>query len=179
MLWSFVGFGLFYAPLSFAAAYGPGWLIAGTWQITIIAGSLLVPFFGQRIPYKGLAMSVLILAGVAIMQLHEAKMLGAAEVLYGIVPVVIGAFAYPLGNRKMMALTSGRIEAYQRVLGMTLASLPFWLVLAGFGVTTAECPAWVNWRSRCSSRSHRELSRPCCSFRLQIWSRAIRFSWPR
>lgn len=141
LLWSFVGFGLFYAPLSFAAAYGPGWLIAGTWQITIIAGSLLVPFFGQRIPYKGLAMSVLILAGVAIMQLHEAKMLGAAEVLYGIVPVVIGAFAYPLGNRKMMALTSGRIDAYQRVLGMTLASLPFWLVLAGFGVTTAGMPS--------------------------------------
>lgn len=26
-IWSTVGFGLFYAPLCFAAAFGPGWLI--------------------------------------------------------------------------------------------------------------------------------------------------------
>jgi drug/metabolite transporter (DMT)-like permease len=31
--WSFCGFVLFYAPLTFAAAYGPGWLVAGTWQL--------------------------------------------------------------------------------------------------------------------------------------------------
>lgn len=43
--WSFVGFVLFYAPITFAAAYGPGWLIAGTWQITIVAGVLLSPLF--------------------------------------------------------------------------------------------------------------------------------------
>lgn len=141
LLWSTVGFGLFYGPLSFAAAYGPGWLIAGTWQVTIIAGSLLVPLFGQKIPLKGLAMSMIILAGVALMQLHEAKQLGTTEVVYGILPVVIAAFAYPLGNRKMMALTSGRIDAYQRVLGMTLASLPCWLLLACFGAATAGMPS--------------------------------------
>lgn len=141
MLWSFVGFGLFYAPLCFAAAYGPGWLIAGTWQVTIIAGSLLVPLFGQKIPYKGLAMSILILAGVALMQMHEAKQLGTREVLFGIVPMLVAAFAYPLGNRKMMALTQGRIDAYERVLGMTLASLPFWLLLGGLGLAMEGPPS--------------------------------------
>ena len=45
LLWSFVGFVLFYAPLTFAAAFGPGWLVSGTWQFTIIAGVLLAPFF--------------------------------------------------------------------------------------------------------------------------------------
>lgn len=44
-LWSFVGFVLFYAPLTFAAAYGPGWLISGMWQFTIVAGVLLAPLF--------------------------------------------------------------------------------------------------------------------------------------
>nr|WP_235848589.1 multidrug resistance efflux transporter family protein [Litchfieldia alkalitelluris] len=44
-LWSIIGFGLFYGPITFAAASGPGWLVAGTWQFTIIAGSLLFPFF--------------------------------------------------------------------------------------------------------------------------------------
>ncbi|MER2114107.1 MAG: multidrug resistance efflux transporter family protein, partial [Solibacillus isronensis] len=29
LVWSFVGFVLFYAPLTFAAAFGPGWLVSG------------------------------------------------------------------------------------------------------------------------------------------------------
>ncbi|MED1791780.1 MULTISPECIES: DMT family transporter [Brevibacillus] len=140
-VWSFVGFGLFYAPLCFAAIYSPGWLIAGTWQVTIIAGSLLVPLFGQKIPYKGLLMSLLILAGVGLMQLHEAASVGMKEVLLGIGPIVVAAFAYPLGNRKMMAMTKGRIDAYQRVLGMTLASLPFWVLLAIIGFVTEGAPS--------------------------------------
>ena len=41
ILWSTVGFGLFYAPLSLASTYGESWLIASTWQITIVAGVLL------------------------------------------------------------------------------------------------------------------------------------------
>ncbi len=56
MLWSTIGFGLFYAPLTFAASSGPGWLVAGTWQFVIIAGLLVVPFFikqwKRKIVYK-------------------------------------------------------------------------------------------------------------------------------
>ncbi|MFD2370539.1 multidrug resistance efflux transporter family protein [Brevibacillus sp. GCM10020057] len=141
LVWSFVGFGLFYAPLCFAAIYSPGWLTAGTWQVTIIAGSLLVPLFGQKIPMKGLLLSLIILAGVALMQAHEASAVGLKEVLFGIVPIVLAAFAYPLGNRKMMALTQGRIDAYQRVLGMTLASLPFWLLLGVVAWVTEGPPS--------------------------------------
>ncbi|EOH8748511.1 multidrug resistance efflux transporter family protein [Enterococcus faecalis] len=43
-LWSQVGFGLFYIPLCFASTIAPGWLIASTWQVTIIMGSVLAPF---------------------------------------------------------------------------------------------------------------------------------------
>lgn len=142
LLWSFVGFGLFYAPLCYAAAYGPGWLIAGTWQITIISGSLLIPlFFKGTIPMKGLAMSMIILVGVALMQLEHATELSAKEILLGVLPVVVASFAYPLGNRKMMELCEGRLDAYQRVLGMTLASLPIWLILAVIGFSSVGLPS--------------------------------------
>lgn len=154
VLWSFTGFVLFYAPLSFAAAYGPGWLIAGTWQVTIIAGSLLVPLFYERVitpngtirvrgklPRKGLFLSCIILVGVAVMQIEHAKSISQAELLLGILPVVLAAFAYPLGNRKMMEVCGEDIDAYQRVLGMTLASMPFWLLLAGIGWTVAGPPS--------------------------------------
>ena len=141
LLWSFVGFGLFYAPLCFAAAYSPGWLIAGTWQITIISGALLTPLFFEtihtkngsfqmrgKIPIKGLIMSLIILLGIVLMQLEHAKQLSFENLLLGVVPILIASFAYPLGNRKMMDVCEGRLDAYQRVLGMTLASLPFWFI---------------------------------------------------
>lgn len=50
--WSTVGFGLFYAPLSLGSQYGEAWLTAATWQVTIVAGVLLTPLFGHRIPMR-------------------------------------------------------------------------------------------------------------------------------
>ncbi|MEH7344286.1 multidrug resistance efflux transporter family protein [Bacillus sp. JJ1532] len=154
LLWSLIGFGLFYAPISFAAAYGPGWLIAGTWQVTIISGSLLAPLFFEtkqtrngpikvrgKIPLIGLSMSLIILLGVAFMQLEQASNLSGNMLLLGVVPVIIASFAYPLGNRKMMEVCGNRLDAYQRVLGMTLASLPFWLLLSLYGVATVGLPS--------------------------------------
>ncbi len=148
LLWSFVGFGLFYAPITFAAASGPGWLVAGTWQFTIIAGILLTPLFlgsdGKRnvLPLKSLLFSIIILIGILIIQLenNEGEMSFELFVI-GILPVIIAAFAYPLGNRKMMVLYSGKLDTFQRVLGMTIASLPFWLVLATIGQITVGAPS--------------------------------------
>lgn len=80
ILWSSVGFGLFYAPLCFAAAFAPGWLTASTWQMTILSGSLLAPLFfltittpngthqvRGRVPFRGLFMSSIILIGILLM----------------------------------------------------------------------------------------------------------------
>ncbi|GIN88860.1 membrane protein [Heyndrickxia sporothermodurans] len=143
LLWSFIGFGLFYAPLCFSSAYGPGWLVAGTWQITIISGSLLVPFFYEevqtkngpikikgKIPIKGLSMSLIILFGVLCVQLEQGQHISLKGTLLVVIPVTIASFAYPLGNRKMMQICEGRLDAFSRVLGMTIASLPFWLILS-------------------------------------------------
>ncbi|MYL31171.1 multidrug resistance efflux transporter family protein [Halobacillus halophilus] len=152
--WSFVGFVLFYAPLTYAAAYGPGWLIAGTWQITIAAGILLTPFFyttvyvgsrpekrRERVPIRSLLISFLILAGVCLIQLPHLEKVTLLELTAGVFPVLVAAFCYPLGNRKMMAFSSNRLDTFQRILGMTLASLPFWLILSTTALVTAGPPA--------------------------------------
>lgn len=154
LLWSFIGFGLFYGPICFSAAYAPGWLIASTWQITIISGSLLAPLFLEtvmtpngpvkikgRIPMKGMAMSSIILLGILLMQMEQADSLRLSEILAGVIPVIIASFAYPLGNRKMMDVCEGRLDVFQRVLGMTLASMPLWIVLAIYGLFTVGPPS--------------------------------------
>jgi hypothetical protein len=50
----------------------------------------------------------------------------------GTVPVLLAACAYPLGNRKTMQLSKGKLDVYQRILGMLIGSLPFWLILSGY-----------------------------------------------
>lgn len=146
LLWSTVGFGLFYAPLCFSSAYGEGWLVAGTWQIAIITGSLVAPLFmvqreingqqcmvRQQIPWRTLGWSLLILLGIALMQIEHAHATPLLQVMLCVLPIVVAAFAYPLGNRKMMAVCQGEIDTFQRVFNMTLASLPFWLLLSVYG----------------------------------------------
>lgn len=153
-LWSAVGFGLFYAPICFATVYSPGWLVAGTWQFTIIAGSLLAPLFIEtvqsakgpiqirgKIPIKGLLFSFIILVGIVLMQWEQAEQLSLRELWLGILPVVVAAFAYPLGNRKMMSIVNGRLDVFQRVLGMTLASMPLWILLSIYGLMTVGPPS--------------------------------------
>ena len=43
LLWSGIGFVLFYMLLSYAAASGPSWLIAASFQTTVVAGMLCAP----------------------------------------------------------------------------------------------------------------------------------------
>ncbi|QFK71178.1 multidrug resistance efflux transporter family protein [Pradoshia sp. D12] len=149
--WSFIGFGMFYLPLCFAAAYSPGWLTAGTWQITIVAGTLLTPLFFEFkegiyskkgiIPKKQLFFSCFILLGILLIQMENMNQLTIKEFLFGFIPILIAAFAYPLGNRKMMEITKGRLDAYQRVLGMTIASLPLWIIVSLLALSTVGPPS--------------------------------------
>jgi len=145
LLWSTVGFGLFYAPLTFATIYGPGWLVAATFQLTIIAGSLLVPFLSkgkrQRIPMQGIFISLIILAGVFIIQFEHATSVSTMGVILSVVPLLVSAFAYPLGNRKMMQIVNGELNTFQRILGMTIASMPFWLLLSIYGIVAHGAPS--------------------------------------
>lgn len=154
LTWSTIGFGLFYAPLCFASAYGASWLVAGTWQLTIVAGGLMSPLFftsietnngtckiRNKLPKKSLLMSSIILLGIFLMQFEEAKNTTFLKTLLGIVPVIAAAFAYPLGNRKMMEVCNNKFSTFQRVFGMTLCSMPFWIILASYASLSAGLPS--------------------------------------
>lgn len=154
-LWSFVAFVLFYAPLTFVAGYSPGWLVAGTWQMTIVAGVLLTPLFTfqvtsetgelrtirHRIPIAAFISSLVILIGVVFIQVPHAGSVSLNVILLSTLPLVVAAFAYPLGNRKMMNLLGGRLDMFQRVLAMTLMTIPIWLILALYAWATIGLPS--------------------------------------
>ena len=146
--WSGVGFVLFYGLLSFAAASGPSWLVAGSFQMTVVAGMLCAPLLYHdaraHIPRAGFAVGVLIVAGVLLMQLGNAR--GALEpsAWVALACVLVSAFAYPLGNRGLLLHLERRgesLNATQRVFGMTLASQPAWWALALWAWTQAGPPS--------------------------------------
>ena len=141
LLWSTVGFGLFYAPISFAGDHGESWLIAASWQITIVMGLLLSPLFQKRIAVKNLGAAAVILVGVFLLQVKNIVSLNTASLIGTLPPILIAAVSYPLGNRKMMALCPPELTTMERVYGMTLCSLPFWLLLAVAGLVTVGAPS--------------------------------------
>ncbi|BBF42544.1 putative membrane protein [Lachnospiraceae bacterium KM106-2] len=141
LLYSTIGFGFFYAPLTFASNYGQSWLVAGCWQITIVAGILLTPLFGKKIPLKSLLLSLLILIGVFVIQLEQASELSIKQALLSILPILVAAFSYPFGNRKMMEVCKEELSTMERVYGMTLCSMPFWLLLSIFAYQISGLPS--------------------------------------
>lgn len=147
LAWSAIGFGLFYLCLSYAAASGPSWLIAATFQLTVIAGMLCAPFLYRderaRVPLPALLVGALIVAGVLLMQLgHGGGRLDRAGWI-ALVCVAVAAVAYPLGNRGLLLhleRAGTELNATQRVFGMTLASQPLWWATALYAGAQAGAP---------------------------------------
>ncbi len=146
--WSGIGFTLFCVCLTWAAAFAPAWLVAGTFQLTVIAGMLLAPLLYRdhraRLPRAALALGCVIVLGVAIMQgAHFHGQLGR-DAWLALAAVTVSAFLYPLGNRAILLhleRSGESLNATQRVFGMTLASQPFWCLVAAYAGGAAGSPA--------------------------------------
>lgn len=139
-----VGFGVFYALISFSASYAPGWIVATTWQTTILATPVVLYFFGRKVPRRGLALTGLIFAGILLVNIEHAASSSLAAMLSSALPVLVAAFAYPLGNQLVWEARQGEnprlpvIRApilengFARVLMLTIGSLPFWMAVLIF-----------------------------------------------
>ena len=141
-----IGFGIFYSLITFSSVYSAGWVVATTWQITILATPVVLLFFGRKVPGKGLLFTGLIFIGILLVNIEHAALTSVQSVLYGALPVLGAAFAYPLGNqlvwearrddmpgqskRRLPHITEPILEnGFARVLLLTMGSVPFWSVL--------------------------------------------------
>ena len=136
-----IGFGIFYSLITFSATYAAGWIIATTWQITILATPIVLAFFGRKVPAKGILLILLIFAGILLVNIEHASITNLRIVVLSAIPVLIAAFAYPIGNQlvwearlgentKLPHIQNPILEnAFARVLLLTLGSIPFWILL--------------------------------------------------
>jgi hypothetical protein len=147
LTWGTVGFAVFYAPLALAAALAPAWVVAGIWPVTIVCGLLLSPLLysdhRREIPRRALGACAVILGGVALLTLEQARAADPASAVAGLLLVLVSAFAYPLGNREMMLALEERrllVDPFVRLAAMTLGSLPAWLLVATYAAARAGAP---------------------------------------
>ena len=136
-----VGFGVFYALITFSATYAPGWVIAATWQTTILATPIVLLGFGKKIPLRAMLLTLNIFAGVLLVNIESFEVSSLSAVVLGALPVFVAAFAYPFGNQLVWEARNGggRLipsldspamdDPFCRVLLLTLGSLPLWVVL--------------------------------------------------
>jgi len=140
-----VGYGVFYTGICYAADHAPGWIIAATWQSTILATPLVLRAFGVRVPLRGIAFAGLIVLGILILNGERlAAGIAFAQVMQGVVPVIVAALAYPIGNQMVNRARHGGGAAagvlanpVAAVLLLTLGALPFF---AGLVLVAAPPP---------------------------------------
>ena len=103
-----IGFGVFYAGITFSAQYAAGWVVATTWQMTILMTPLVLWAFGRPVPRRGVFFALIIFGGIVLVNLETAAATSSRELLLGAVPVLVAAVAYPLGNQMVWEAKRGQ-----------------------------------------------------------------------
>ena len=135
-----IGFGGFYALICFSADHAPGWVIATTWQLTILASLIVLMGFGRTFPLRIWGFSLLVFLGVLMVNLTQAAQTDLKQLIMGGLPVLVAAFCYPIGNQLVWEAQAGnrrlpRVQSpclenpFNKVLLLSVGSLPFWVIL--------------------------------------------------
>ena len=93
--------------ICYSADHAPGWVVATTWQLTIIASIFVLVFFGRCFPKKTWIFSFVVFSGVLAVNLSHLATVDLKALLLGGVPVLVAAFCYPSGNQLVWEAQNG------------------------------------------------------------------------
>ncbi len=149
-----IGFGLFYLGICYAASFSAGWIVATTWQLTIVFSPFVLKLLGHKDINKNIILCmVLIFIGILFVNISE---FGSFDKIpyFAIFIIIISAIAYPFGNTASEMAVSGNHSLiphitnkeinfiFSRVLLMTLGSFPLlivtWLAIKPPSPTTPQ-----------------------------------------
>ena len=134
-----IGFGFFYSLLCYSAAFSPAWIVATTWQITIISSLFILTFFGKKLSKRIWSYTIFIFLGIILVNASYFDINNIKTLLLGSIPVIIASFCYPLGNQMVWEEKHKRKEvkkdlkiidnSFAKVFLLMLGSFPFWIIL--------------------------------------------------
>ncbi|RDX33993.1 multidrug resistance efflux transporter family protein [Arcobacter sp. HD9-500m-PIT-SAG03] len=138
-----IGFGIFYASICYVADSSPAWVVATTWQFTIIASLFILHFFGKNISKLTWTLIIVMFIGIFLINLSFITVEDFKGHIFNVFLIIIASFAYPLGNQLVWEVQKGRESLpkirkdivkniFSKVFLLSLGSLPFWLMLSLF-----------------------------------------------
>lgn len=144
-----IGFGFFYSLICYASDFSAAWLVATTWQTTILASLFVLSFFGNKLSKKIWIYTFFIFLGVTLVHISHYEISDYKTLLLGILPVLIAAFFYPFGNQLVWEEKKKRKElnkdielinnTFVKVFLLCLGSFPIWIIL--YFTTDAIAPS--------------------------------------
>ena len=146
-----IGFGFFYALICFSADFSPAWVIAATWQFTVVSTLFVLMFFGKKFPKKIWIFSIIIFIGVCLVNLSHIDTFDLKALLLGGIPILIASFCYPIGNQLVWEAKNGENKkvpkikskllnnAFNKVFLLSIGSLPLWFIL--LAIIQPEAPS--------------------------------------
>lgn len=112
LFWLFaggIGFGVFYMSLCYAASFSDGWVLASTWQTTILFTPLVLYLLGEKVNLKGVYYLLLMFIGVICINSYAFDSFDS-NLANSIIPILIAAFSYPLGNSLCKYASEGKYK---------------------------------------------------------------------
>lgn len=156
LFWIFsggIGFGVFYLSLCYAASYSDGWVLATTWQLTILFTPFVIFLLGNKVDLKGIAFLMIMFLGVVLVNSYAFKGIDK-NILHSIIPILISAFCYPLGNTLCKYACEGKYKKltvsnyaisqnpYSQILMMVMGAVPIlliaWFAFKPYSPTTTQ-----------------------------------------
>ena len=136
-----IGFGVFYALITYVASSSPAWVVASTWQFTIISSLIILSFFGKYISKKTWILIFIMFLGICLINYSQLSINNIKEQIFNIILIIIASFAYPLGNQLVWEaqhnenyLKNSNKDLFKNVFSkvylLSLGTLPFWLLLS-------------------------------------------------
>lgn len=145
LFWVFaggIGFGVFYLSLCYASSYSEGWVLATTWQSTILFTPLVIYLLGNKVKLYGIVYLAIMFLGVCLVNSYAFQK-SDTNIFHSILPILLSAICYPLGNTlckyacagKYKRLTINKFEisqnVFSQILMMVLGAMPV-LIIAWF-----------------------------------------------
>lgn len=134
-----IGFGGFYSLLCYSASFSPAWIVATTWQITIVSSLFVLTFFGKKLSKKIWFFTIFIFAGIILVNLSHFEISNLKALFLGLIPIVVASFCYPIGNQLVWEEKRKRRDKNKnyeiisnslvKVFLLVLGSTPFWFIL--------------------------------------------------
>ena len=126
-----IGFGIFYALICYVSDSSPAWVVATTWQFTIIASLIVLSFFGKKIPSSIYLSILIIFIGILVVNLAFINIENLQTQVVNIFLMIIASFAYPIGNQLVWEHQNDK-TSFEKVFLLSLGSFPFWIMLSLF-----------------------------------------------